>query len=163
VAEPCDLQLIPTEGGFYGDPMIPEEGLPASGYAVADQTGRKLSWEEKARLGLLGFALDLDTPWDERLEDHRFDPGQIVTLVPDRSARPIPQIRVWDSSGTWRIGYLGVSAYVAAHELLRQSHKSDAFAGIVLLEGVRNGKRVHETILVGPPETISALYRSLGQ
>jgi hypothetical protein len=161
VADVSDLQLIPDEGGFFGDPMTPGEGLPALGYAVADETGRKLSWEELARLGLLGFGLDLDTPWDERLEDDRFDPGQMVTLVPDRSARPIPRIRVWDSSGTWCIGYLGVSFLLAAHELLRQWQKDDAYSGIVLLEGVRNGKRIHETILVGPPGTISALYRSV--
>jgi hypothetical protein len=162
VAESSDLRLVPDEG-FYGDPMSPDDQLPALGYGVADKTGRKLSWDETKRRGLLPFPLELDTPWDERLGNSRFDPGQLVSLVPDPSTLPVPRVRVWDASGSWRIGYLGISYSAGGdgRQLLSRWQKDNAFSGIVLVEGVWKGKRIHETILVGPPETIYALHRSL--
>jgi hypothetical protein len=70
---------------------------------------------------------------------------------------------VWDVSGSWRIGYLGISYSAGGdgRQLLSRWQKDNAFSGIVLVEGVWKGKRIHETILVGPPETIYALHRSL--
>src|SRR4030088_3540150 len=102
------LRLVPHHG-YYGDPMYPADQLPASGYAIVDASGAKLSSEQLATMDLVPFGLELDTPWDERLRDHRFDPGQLLKLTWDPKARPFPKMRVWDAAGLWRIGCLGVS------------------------------------------------------
>ena len=155
-----DLRLVPDDGN-YGDPLEPADQLPASGYAIADASGTKLSWEQLTTMDLVPFGLELDTPWDERLRDHRFDPGQLLKLTYDPKARPLPKVRVWDGAGSWRIGCLGVSYWGMVTKLLDRWRDDDPFSALVLTEGIWQGVRIHETVLVGPAKTISELHRSL--
>jgi len=155
------LRLVPDDGN-YGDPLDPADRLPASGYAIADASGTKLSWEQLTAMDLIPFGLELDTPWDERLRDHRFDPGQLLKLTYDAEARPFPKVRVWDGAGSWRIGCLGGASYWGmVTQLIDRWRDDDPFSAMVLTEGIREGVRIHETVLVGPAETISELHRSL--
>ena len=141
--------------------MYPPDQLPASGYAVADASGTILSGEQLTTMDLVPFGLELDTPWDERLRDHRFDPGQLLKLTWDPKARPFPKMRVWDAAGLWRIGCLGVSYWGMVTKLLDRWRDDDPFSAMVLTEGIMDGMRIHETVLVGPAKTISELHRSL--
>jgi hypothetical protein len=156
-----DLRLIPDQTYFGRDPTDPTERIPAKGYAVADAAGNKLGWKEISGLGLHPFPLELDEPWDDRLQDPRFDPGRLLKLTPDRGARPLPRIRVWDAAGSWRIGYLGVSFWGDSAQLLSRWRTVDQFSAIVLLEGILDGKRVHESVLAGPPTMVSGLHSSI--
>jgi hypothetical protein len=158
---PLDLSLVPHHTYFGRDPTDPDERIPARGYAVANAAGDKLSGKELSALGLHPFQLELDQPWDERLRDPRFDPGRLLKLTPDQGALPLPQIRVWDAAGSWRIGSLGVSLWADSTQLLSHWHTADQFSAIVLLEGILDGKRIHETVLAGPPAMISELHSSI--
>jgi hypothetical protein len=155
------LRLVPDDGYFGRDPTDPAERIPARGYAVADAAGNKLGWKELSVVGLHPFPLELDDPSDDRLRDPRLDPGRLLKLTPDKGARPLPRVRVWDAAGSWRIGYLGVSFWGDSAQLLSQWRTVDQFSAIVLLEGILDGKRIHELVLVGQPAMISLLYSSI--
>jgi hypothetical protein len=157
------LRLIPDEEYVSRDPMDPTDRILASGYAVADAAGNKLSWEQVTSFGLYPFPLELDDPWDDRITDQRLDPGRLLKLTPEPKARPIPRVGVWDADGVWRIGYLGVSYWGGGDGglLVRDWRVGKQVSAIVLHEAILDGKRWRVTLLVGPPSVIASLANPL--